>query len=728
MLSITQVKKANFAADSKIKHTPSSKTLGRVQTLILPCEELQAQATSDDVQGILLREASKLACRVAVLNGDAALNKCDCSEKVIAEDDLRHFLEHALPIVSENVRAQIVTKDCEEKSGGDDACVTCHFRQDATNGSASASSSSSSNGASATLIHEWSQDQINKFVYNMHNREHHHVVFTHPCCRGNIEMQISAASTQQCTPPQAPPSADALRVCAAKTFLLGTQQKNSAPFLTELIDKISRCQTERPLSSESIEQRVDRMRVERIALQEQARHRQLQEYDELIRYTRMNLGSKQKQQKEETQDDEEKEEDSLLSTDELSLTQSYTDSDASDGGESKVNNDDDGTENEGAAEDTEPVGNDAESDAERCSFLFAHRMVKAATKRSSIYVVGEFNDWEVSENYKMKELGTTGVHVLLASLLPGEYLYCFVANGAYYVDDTKPKYCDATNEEYNVCKVEPNKVVEDIKSKKAKEAGEDETNTEEEEEEEESSTESDTEESDGSSSDTDSDSSSDSSSSNSNSDAENEEEAEDEEEAVTVDEGKQDEADEVEEKSNAVEESEKDSDDTTSSDDSDDSSVESQDNQEEAVKDEEVKEEEVKEEVDSDTQEDSGDKETNDEEPAANNKESESHATDASVVVATCGATLDSVVREEYPAESQSVKQFCADFMLAICEAKDEFAFFAKLNCPFILQWTDNRRNAVHVFRRYYSERYSWTFSFTRTTHFQLIATLRACN
>ena len=78
----------------------------------------------------------------------------------------------------------------------------------------------------------------------------------------------------------------------------------------------------------------------------------------------------------------------------------------------------------------------------------------------------------------------------------------------------------------------------------------------------------------------------------------------------------------------------------------------------------------------------------------------------------------------ELPEPVTAQMQTKVDCMIAICDFDDDFVFFKSLSCPYVLQWADSKRNRMHIFRRFFNDRYTWKMQRDTAVYFQLIATV----
>jgi len=345
MLSITQPKQGIFHASSgaKVQQTPRSKTLGRVQTFVVPCEAVSRDPSPLGVQGALLREATLLACRIAILNGETKtfeqLGNQSAAQKANGTDDeqtamiddekLRRFLEHSTPVDSTETRAQIVTSDDEcERAEQSAVCRPVIDDNDESKEPRETESvclqetcrqcvGQEASSDTRVALHDWTNDDLVKYNYVMQQRAHHHIIYTHPCVQGDIKVSVPLLThlygTDVSKIPQAPalPTRAAFNKSATNVRALTSDQilaersrlrravsmsaasfaqcKNDAEFVRELVDKISACQSQRSLAEESIESRVERARAQRIASKIAEEQRTKDEYNRLLLATKRNL-------------------------------------------------------------------------------------------------------------------------------------------------------------------------------------------------------------------------------------------------------------------------------------------------------------------------------------------------------------------------------------------------------------------------------------------------------
>jgi len=655
MLSVTQVQHSEYVASSSAepKKTPDTQKLGRVQTIIAPSKHLCKGASPQQVQSNLLREASQLACRITVLNGDGKFmhtlpdgDNADPSKQPLAsqlsEEKTANFLRSAITFDDNQLRSQILHPD------------------DADNEMCSASKSSSHSGVENTMVHDWSNDVCRKYTYKMRNRPHWQVTYSHPCPHGNLEMEVSEPADIP-TPPQMPSSALSKYVAAPKaigvsfspnslakttTSLLG---RKADPFLAELVSKVSKCHTENSLSRESIEQRVEQLRAERLATVEKHKKAERKAFRKQISDAKLGLACIGDEvgdhADDETTVDDELE--NLLSDDDDSSSTTTTESDSesdsdsyscssysyehatdsSEEGSDTAANDDqkycesedsqprttscdsvhnsvDLSESESSGSYDEPSRDDASSNGPTGQYLFHLGSLSA----KSVKVAGDFNQWRLSTALNMTKKGNA--FVCLAKLQQGTYNYNFIVDEHDVVVDNAKQL--SKNGECNVCTVHA--FTEDESDSSSEECSDivDEENTREE-----------------------------------NNEAETEEETSGE--AVS---------------------------DASNESDSLPGLVSCEDRDEVGVS-----------------------------QPCECSQSEEKNTVTGSTVMHSC-----------------------ADLMLAICEPEDEFVFFRQLQCPYVLQWANERRTAIHVFRRYYNNKSAGWIPYGKTsrTCFQLLATLRA--
>ena len=621
MYSITQVKKNDFPSKGgKHSRTPPLKGLGRVQTIVVPYK-----TDEEDVSTSLIIEACKVASRISILNGETKkIGDCVGEEVAkeivpIEEDDLKNYLEHVLPLNNHRVRKFLVGR--AKYGEQSDVTETCH-------------SSGTTNETCKTIIHDWSEDKLDKYTCKLHGRDLRHIIFTHPCQHGNIDVDLTEqeeTSASGDAVPRAPPmpSTDPntrLKALSAATNSLLQNKNKSVPFMNELIRKISACQIERPLSSESIEERVERMRNEKIAIQQQKRQEQLEEYNKLIQETKTNLQpAKEIDNKE---DNEDEDDDSLLSHDEENDVAESTSS-----------------KEESSSQEEE---DEEEEKEETCFCLFFIEILKDLGPHPSVNLLGDFNNWEMSNALKLKKVGKSNTYSVVTRLKPGEYQYKYFVNGEWIADERKKTVMDEkTGVLNNVVKV------------------------------------------------------------NSSGDMSDEETSEIEE----SDQQKQENNDE------------------SSSDYEEESSDEEENSDEENVSDEEKKSEDEEtnesdqEKTDSEKEEINDDSNVKEEEKETDEEEEEEEEEEKVAISQKIHSNMQTLIKEDH-FKPTIVKQFCADFYLVICESRDEFSFFTKFDCPYILQWVDETHTAIHIFRRYPLHYYTWTLKRKTQQNYQLLATL----
>lgn len=593
MYLITQVKKNDFPSKGgKYAKTPPLKGLGRVQSIILP-----SKTEGEDVTSSLVLEACKIACRISILNGET--KNLGQAEEVaqdvvpIEEEDLKYYLELVSPLNNQRVRKLLVQRaKTGQQCATTERIFTCHCTDNSV--------------ARDTLIHDWSEDKLDKYPCSIHGRELRHIIFTHPCQNGNINVHFTddCAQVSDDNAPLAPPlpngkaKTHAHAISSAATLLLQNKNK-SVPFMNELIRKISACQVERPLSSESIEERVERVRNEKIVLQEQKRREQLEEYDKLIQETRLHLhstvpNSEKVENKEDDDEDDDEEEDSLLSSDDEEQESSKE--------ELLVAT----SENDSLLSRRSIFLSQVDSQTESCFCLFYIELNKSFGANPNVYLLGDFNDWEMDRALKLKKVGSSDRYSVVTRLKPGKYLYKYFVDGQWVADMKKQTILD-----------EKTKIINNV---------------------------------------------------------------------VVVNSTDSDTSD--------VEETSYESDEDCE----EESSVE-----EESPAEEESPESSVEEEAESSTTEEEESKE-----------DVEEKIPDMSVLV------------KENHFSPNIVKQFCADFYLVICEPQDEFSFFTKFDCPYVLQWVDESHKSINIFRRYPLHYYTWTLKRKTQQNFQLLATLEA--
>lgn len=87
----------------------------------------------------------------------------------------------------------------------------------------------------------------------------------------------------------------------------------------------------------------------------------------------------------------------------------------------------------------------------------------------------------------------------------------------------------------------------------------------------------------------------------------------------------------------------------------------------------------------------------------------------------------DSTAQNEKKTEikKEIVMRHCnVEVMIPVCESTDSFQFFEQLECPYVLQWANDERRRLHVYRRFYVSTRSYLLYSTRETHFQLVTTI----